>query len=146
MNIVPSIFCVLEHCSTWTLDLLFCFVKVVEKSDLLGLDYIWEICLNTPDEAIADKAIQLLLCVSYTNLAVRLKRVSHSSRRTCMHVAFVAKVSILSFDLPWSIEKNRFVILIFIAFQNQTHFIKENCFHRRIIPKLTLLWNTWCHN
>ena len=81
-----------EHCSTWTLDLLFCFVQVVEKSDLLGLDYIWEICLNTPDEAIADKAIQLLLCVSYTNLAVRLKRVSHSHRRTRMHVAFVAKV------------------------------------------------------
>ena len=140
MNIVPSI-------CAWTLPYLdprfvFCLVQVVEKSDLLGLDYIWEICLNTPDEAIADKAIQLLLCVSYTNLAVRLKRVSRSRRWTPMHVAFAAKeYSILSFDIPWSIEKNRFiVILIFIAFQNQAHFIKENRFHHRIIPNFLIIY------
>lgn len=61
---------------------------VVEKCDLLGLDYIWEICLNTPDEAIADKAIQLLLCVSYTNLAVRLKRDTVS-----LHKKFISECS-----------------------------------------------------
>lgn len=47
---------------------------VVEKSELFGLDYIWEICLNTPDESIASQAISLLLSVLYTNLAPRLKK------------------------------------------------------------------------
>ncbi|XP_062568779.1 ubiquitin carboxyl-terminal hydrolase 24-like [Saccostrea cucullata] len=61
---------------------------IVEKYELLGLDYIWEICLNTPDESIADKAIQLLLCVSYTNLAVRLKKDTVS-----LHKKFISECS-----------------------------------------------------
>ena len=51
------------------------FPQVVEKTDLLGRDFIWEICLNTPDETIADNAIQLLLGISYTNLNSKLKKV-----------------------------------------------------------------------
>ncbi|XP_035828590.1 LOW QUALITY PROTEIN: ubiquitin carboxyl-terminal hydrolase 24 [Aplysia californica] len=47
---------------------------VVEKPDLVGLDYLWEICLHVPDEGIADQAIQMLLALSYTNLNSRLKR------------------------------------------------------------------------
>ncbi|KAL4237153.1 Ubiquitin carboxyl-terminal hydrolase 24 [Mactra antiquata] len=48
---------------------------VVEKADLIGLDFLWELCLNTPDEMmIADSAIQLLLNISYTNLTSRLKK------------------------------------------------------------------------
>ncbi|XP_060555692.1 ubiquitin carboxyl-terminal hydrolase 24-like isoform X1 [Ruditapes philippinarum] len=47
---------------------------IVEKTDLMGLDFLWELCLNTPDETIADSAIQLLLNMSYTNLASRMKK------------------------------------------------------------------------
>ena len=50
-------------------------LQVVEKTDLLGRDFIWEICLNIPDETIADSAIQLLLGISYTNLNSKLKKV-----------------------------------------------------------------------
>ncbi|XP_052775472.1 ubiquitin carboxyl-terminal hydrolase 24-like isoform X3 [Mya arenaria] len=46
----------------------------VEKVELQGLDFLWELCLNTPDESIADAAIQLLLNVSYNNLTSRLKK------------------------------------------------------------------------
>jgi ubiquitin carboxyl-terminal hydrolase 9/24 len=49
--------------------------QVVEKCDLLGLDYLWEVCLHIPDESIADSAIQLLLNMSYNNLTPRLKKV-----------------------------------------------------------------------
>jgi ubiquitin carboxyl-terminal hydrolase 9/24 len=42
----------------------------------MGLDFLWELCLNTPDETIADSAIQLLLNMSYTNLASRMKKVT----------------------------------------------------------------------
>ena len=60
---------------------IFCYFygnyhfQVVEKTDLLGRDFLWEICLNTPDENIADSAIQLLLGISYTNLNSKLKKV-----------------------------------------------------------------------
>ncbi|CAL1529935.1 unnamed protein product [Lymnaea stagnalis] len=47
---------------------------VVEKTELIGLDYLWEICLHVPDEAIAEQAIQMLLALSYTNLNSKLKK------------------------------------------------------------------------
>ena len=49
---------------------------VVEKAELMGLDYLWEICLHVPDEGIADQAIQMLLSLSYANLSPKLKKVS----------------------------------------------------------------------
>ncbi|XP_046339329.2 ubiquitin carboxyl-terminal hydrolase 24-like isoform X2 [Haliotis rufescens] len=47
---------------------------VVEKCELLGLDYLWEICLNIPDETIASQAISLLLSMAYANLNPRIKK------------------------------------------------------------------------
>ena len=46
-----------------------------------------------------------------------------------MHVAFVAKFfhSVFCYTLI-NKKKSFIVILIFIAFQNQTHFVKENFF------------------
>ena len=52
---------------------------VVEKTDLLGGDFLWTLCLNAQDESIAHAAIKLLLDVSYNNLAPRLKKVSISA-------------------------------------------------------------------
>ena len=50
--------------------------QIVEKLDLIGLDFLWELCLRTTNEEIAESAVNLLMIVSYTNLAARLKRVS----------------------------------------------------------------------
>ncbi|XP_064624443.1 ubiquitin carboxyl-terminal hydrolase 24-like isoform X2 [Lineus longissimus] len=46
----------------------------VERLDLMGLDYLWEICLNSTNEEIGGSAINLLLNMSYVNLAARLKK------------------------------------------------------------------------
>ena len=48
----------------------------MEKLDLTGLDYLWEVCLSTLDTDIAESAISLLMNMSYSNLVPRLKRVS----------------------------------------------------------------------
>ncbi|XP_052274227.1 ubiquitin carboxyl-terminal hydrolase 24-like isoform X2 [Dreissena polymorpha] len=58
---------------------------IVEKTDLLGLDFLWQLCLNTPDETIASLAIQLLLNVSYTNLASRLKKDAINLHKKFIH-------------------------------------------------------------
>ncbi|XP_059140581.1 ubiquitin carboxyl-terminal hydrolase 24-like isoform X2 [Physella acuta] len=47
---------------------------VVEKTELIGLDYLWEICLHVPDEAIADQSIRMLLGLSYANLLPKFKK------------------------------------------------------------------------
>ncbi|XP_013409431.2 ubiquitin carboxyl-terminal hydrolase 24-like [Lingula anatina] len=47
---------------------------VVEKSDLIGLDYLWETCLNITDEDIAQEAIDVLLHMSYISLVPKLKK------------------------------------------------------------------------
>ncbi|BFY99847.1 hypothetical protein BsWGS_02887 [Bradybaena similaris] len=47
---------------------------IVEKTELLGLECLWEICLHVLDEGIADQAIQMLLMLSYTNLSSKLKK------------------------------------------------------------------------
>ncbi|CAH1774066.1 unnamed protein product [Owenia fusiformis] len=47
---------------------------IVEKMDLKGIDYLWEVCLNTSDTEIAWMAIKLLLKMSYTELNAKLKK------------------------------------------------------------------------
>lgn len=59
---------------------------MVEKGELLGLDYLWEVCLHIRDETIADSAIQLLLNMSYNNLNPRLKKVRALSVARLCHV------------------------------------------------------------
>jgi len=44
--------------------------------DLIGLDFLWKICMNVPDFSIAESAISLLLNVSYISLSAKYKRVS----------------------------------------------------------------------
>ena len=50
--------------------------QIVEKMDLIGLDFLWKICMNVPDFSIAESAISLLLHVSYISLSSRYGRVS----------------------------------------------------------------------
>ena len=50
-------------------------VYLVEKPELIGLDFLWEICLNVQDMEISDKAMELLINMSYVNLCLRLKKV-----------------------------------------------------------------------
>ena len=65
--------------------------QTVEKMDLIGLDFLWKICMNVPDFSIAESAISLLLNVSYINLAGRYKRVS------VVLLPFVKFIYIISF-------------------------------------------------
>ena len=56
---------------------------MVEKAELQGIEYLWEICLNTTSETIADLAVQLLLNMSYMNLTPRLKKVRNYKSLEC---------------------------------------------------------------
>uniref|UniRef100_G3QNX1 Ubiquitin carboxyl-terminal hydrolase 24 n=1 Tax=Gorilla gorilla gorilla TaxID=9595 RepID=G3QNX1_GORGO len=46
----------------------------VEKLELIGMDFIWKIAMESPDEEIANEAIQLIINYSYINLNPRLKK------------------------------------------------------------------------
>lgn len=50
--------------------------QCVERLDLAGMDFIWRIAMETPDEEIANEAIQLIITYSYTNLNPKMKKVS----------------------------------------------------------------------
>lgn len=53
----------------------------MERLDLAGMDFIWRIAMETPDEEIANEAIQLIITYSYTNLNPKMKKVSIISSR-----------------------------------------------------------------
>uniref|UniRef100_A0A8C6PJW9 Ubiquitin carboxyl-terminal hydrolase 24 n=1 Tax=Nothobranchius furzeri TaxID=105023 RepID=A0A8C6PJW9_NOTFU len=57
----------------------------VERLDLQGMDFIWRIAMETPDEEIANEAIQLIITYSYTNLNPKMKKDSVS-----LHKKFIA--------------------------------------------------------
>ncbi|CAL8307093.1 unnamed protein product [Lota lota] len=57
----------------------------VERLDLVGMDFIWRIAMETPDEEIANEAIQLIIIYSYTNLNPKMKKDSVS-----LHKKFIA--------------------------------------------------------
>lgn len=40
------------------------------------MDFIWKIAMESPDEEIANEAIQLIINYSYINLTPRLKKVN----------------------------------------------------------------------
>lgn len=50
--------------------------QCVERLDLTGMDFIWRIAMESPDEEIANEAIQLIITYSYTNLNPKMKKVS----------------------------------------------------------------------
>ena len=49
--------------------------QCVERLDLAGMDFIWRIAMETPDEEIANEAILLIITYSYTNLNPKMKKV-----------------------------------------------------------------------
>ncbi|XP_061594074.1 ubiquitin carboxyl-terminal hydrolase 24 isoform X3 [Cololabis saira] len=57
----------------------------VERLDLTGMDFLWRIAMETPDEEIANDAIQLIITYSYTNLNPKMKKDSVS-----LHKKFIA--------------------------------------------------------
>ncbi|XP_053549190.1 ubiquitin carboxyl-terminal hydrolase 24 [Bombina bombina] len=57
----------------------------VEKIELIGMDFIWKLAVESPDEEIANEAIQLIINYSYINLNPRLKKDSVS-----LHKKFIA--------------------------------------------------------
>jgi len=65
--------------------IFFSFEQYVEKLELIGMDFIWKIAMESPDEEIANEAIQLIINYSYINLNPRLKKDSVS-----LHKKFIA--------------------------------------------------------
>ncbi|KAG7316677.1 hypothetical protein KOW79_020218 [Hemibagrus wyckioides] len=57
----------------------------VERLDLIGMDFIWRIAMESPDEDIANEAIQLIITYSYINLNPKMKKDSVS-----LHKKFIA--------------------------------------------------------
>lgn len=51
------------------------FSQCVERLDLAGMDFIWRIAMESPDEDIANEAIQLIITYSYINLNPKMKKV-----------------------------------------------------------------------
>lgn len=64
---------------------LFSFEQYVEKLELIGMDFIWKIAMESPDEEIANEAIQLIINYSYINLNPRLKKVGVYGRKVLKH-------------------------------------------------------------
>ncbi|XP_015211244.2 ubiquitin carboxyl-terminal hydrolase 24 isoform X3 [Lepisosteus oculatus] len=58
---------------------------LVERLDLTGMDFIWRIAMESPDEEIANEAIQLIITYSYINLNPKMKKDSVS-----LHKKFIA--------------------------------------------------------
>lgn len=53
-----------------------CLFQCVERLDLAGMDFIWRIAMESPDEDIANEAIQLIITYSYINLNPKMKKVN----------------------------------------------------------------------
>lgn len=49
--------------------------KVVDKQDLVGLSYLWQLVLESPYPNIAEDATKYLIDLSYTLLSTKLKKV-----------------------------------------------------------------------
>ena len=79
----------------------FFFEQYVEKLELIGMDFIWKIAMESPDEEIANEAIQLIINYSYINLNPRLKKVSKEKRcsYTKCNVFLIDKLVCLKVEL-----------------------------------------------
>lgn len=60
----------------------------MERLDLAGMDFIWRIAMETPDEEIANEAIQLIITYSYTNLNPKMKKVSVCMFMCCTPMSY----------------------------------------------------------
>lgn len=67
-------------------------LQCVERLDLIGMDFIWRIAMESPDEDIANEAIQLIITYSYINLNPKMKKVS--MRTHTLHHPFPFSVSL----------------------------------------------------
>lgn len=65
------------------------------------MDFIWKIAMESPDEEIANEAIQLIINYSYINLNPRLKKVSKEKRcsYTKCNVFLIDKLVCLKVEL-----------------------------------------------
>ena len=65
------------------------------------MDFIWKIAMESPDEEIANEAIQLIINYSYINLNPRLKKVSKEKRcsYTKSNVFLIDKLAYLKVEL-----------------------------------------------
>lgn len=50
------------------------------------MDFIWKIAMESPDEEIANEAIQLIINYSYINLNPRLKKVGARAQNRRLYI------------------------------------------------------------
>uniref|UniRef100_A0A2K6SZ92 ubiquitinyl hydrolase 1 n=1 Tax=Saimiri boliviensis boliviensis TaxID=39432 RepID=A0A2K6SZ92_SAIBB len=67
----------------------------VEKLELIGMDFIWKIAMESPDEEIANEAIQLIINYSYINLNPRLKKFLIHKKQKVIYIYILAASSAL---------------------------------------------------
>lgn len=58
----------------------------MEKLELIGIDYLWKIIMEVPNEEIAMLAVRLLMRMSYTWLSHKLKKVCNIRNRNRLYV------------------------------------------------------------
>lgn len=63
-----------SYSSTSSLSTTGSNLAEIDKTDLLGLEYLWLTALNTADTDIARQAVEMVISVHYTCLASRLKK------------------------------------------------------------------------
>lgn len=63
------------------------------------MDFIWKIAMESPDEEIANEAIQLIINYSYINLNPRLKKVSIRGKKVLTHKTEITYFLLISSDL-----------------------------------------------
>lgn len=67
------------------------------------MDFIWRIAMESPDEDIANEAIQLIITYSYINLNPKMKKVSiHTLTHTLNHTHTLHHLLPLSFFSSYS--------------------------------------------
>ncbi|KAH0519789.1 Ubiquitin carboxyl-terminal hydrolase 24, partial [Microtus ochrogaster] len=82
----------------------------VEKLELIGMDFIWKIAMESPDEEIANEAIQLIINYSYINLNPRLKKDFYSVPRTILPHGASFHGHLLTLNVTYESTKDTFAV------------------------------------
>ncbi len=103
---------------SWQVITYDCLFQCVERLDLAGMDFIWRIAMESPDEDIANEAIQLIITYSYINLNPKMKKVNSQ-----IFIFFYVCMSCYSVSLLIAIS---FSVSLCILFRTPYLFIRNS--------------------
>jgi hypothetical protein len=91
------------------------------------MDFIWKIAMESPDEEIANEAIQLIINYSYINLNPRLKKVSIQGKKLLILRNMENKCIFLLISCnPQHAPKLVYFILIFVLNNDEKQMPKPH--------------------